>query len=147
MTASSHQFSTTLNWFKLWWELMRVCAVMNINDWWIVINSLPRLTGAWELTEHSDSCKLSLLYSLQLPFSFNPAFIFLARHFFSSIFLEKCSVGSLTFKHSPFRFSSPNFSSVFFSSVDISLSFFFFFSSCSVWSQSMSKRRHVYRGC
>ncbi len=34
-----HQLSSTLNWFKFWWELMRVCArLINHESWWELQN-------------------------------------------------------------------------------------------------------------
>ena len=60
----SHQLSSTLNWFKFWWEFVHV--------WPVDSHQLsPCLTSASELGELS--CKLSLLNSHLLSSSFDQA--------------------------------------------------------------------------
>ncbi len=39
LTANSHPLSSSLNWFKFWWELMRVCARLTSHEsWWELQN-------------------------------------------------------------------------------------------------------------
>jgi hypothetical protein len=53
LSAKFHRLSSTLNWFRFWWELMSVFATRAVISSQLSYHSRSRLTGAWELRKLS----------------------------------------------------------------------------------------------
>jgi hypothetical protein len=52
-SSQSHQLSSTLNWFKFWWALMRIFTTRAVISGQLSCNSCCPFTGAWELRKLS----------------------------------------------------------------------------------------------